>query len=518
MARRLAMDWLDPGMARSHSSSGSSSVALSAAPSARASAARLPSASCPAENGHAQSSSSRSSSSSHRGEPVLLVGRQRRKLRDGSVQRSGHRRDYSHFASTRTSPATARTAMTHEESEDPDRIVGRQLAGQPGGDSRPGVLVSVTGLTPQVITETLYCLTQSRRPPVEIREIYVITTATGKALIERTLLDGRRGRFQQFCRDYGIDPRRIRFSPEQVLAIRDANGRPLQDIRSPEDSAAAADFILEFIRRHTRDASRVLHCSVAGGRKTLGLYLGLALQLYGRPGDTLSHVLVSPPELESAPEFYYPPRRHRWLQVKGRRLHTSRIKVELAEMPLLMLRGKLPALEAAGRSYTELVRRAQEEYALLSAPPLAVVEPRTLTLQVAGRRVRLSPLEMAIYFLFARARRQACEGSPCSGCRNCTLAATDFLGDEGVTRVRDALGGLRSKDARLEMLRGWRTTDPTDAEKRFREVRSRLNRKIQRGLGGEAWPTPYTICSIRVEGEDRLRYGLRLDPKLLNLR
>ncbi len=39
----------------------------------------------------------------------------------------------------------------------------------------------------------------------------------------------------------------------------------------------------------------------------MGLFLGIAFQLFARPQDRLSHVLVSPPDLEGHPEFYYPP-------------------------------------------------------------------------------------------------------------------------------------------------------------------------------------------------------------------
>ena len=70
---------------------------------------------------------------------------------------------------------------------------------------------------------------------------------------------------------------------------------------------------------------------------------------------------------------------------------------------------------------------------------------------------------------------------------------------------------------RLEELRGWRG-DPMDAEKRFREVRSRVNRKIQRELGGEAWPALYTIAALRLPDADRVRYGIRLDPRLITIR
>jgi CRISPR-associated protein (TIGR02584 family) len=50
------------------------------------------------------------------------------------------------------------------------------------------ILVMVAGLTPQVITETLYYLTQKRDPPVAITEIHVLTTQPGRQRILPDLL------------------------------------------------------------------------------------------------------------------------------------------------------------------------------------------------------------------------------------------------------------------------------------------------------------------------------------------
>lgn len=379
-------------------------------------------------------------------------------------------------------------------------------------------MISVAGLTPQIITETLYYLTQTCKPPAQISEIWVITTAAGKQRVEQELLDPCSGHFFRFCREYDIDAKKIVFGREQILVVRDKDDKPLGDIRTPEDNARLADFVTAFVREKASDPDVSLRCSVAGGRKTMGLYLGLALQLYGRPHDTLSHVVVSSPELESDPAFYYPPRQPKWIAVKGQKLHTSQIRVELAEIPILKLRGKLPAIDTGELSYSDLVKRAQQDYALLNAPPRAVVDVPALSVLVGGRRIRLSPLETAVYVIFAEARRNSCGKTGCPGCTKCTFAASDFLGEEGIKRVHQGLRGLKTKDARLEELRGWGARDPTDPEKRFREVRSRLNRKIQRALGGEAWPALYTIAALHLPGEDRVRYGIRLDPRLLSMR
>jgi CRISPR-associated protein Csx14 len=81
------------------------------------------------------------------------------------------------------------------------------------------ILISVVGLTPQIITESLYCLTQVRKPPVRISEIWVITTVAGRKRVENELLAPREGWFFRFCADYGLDAGKIRFGPDQIVVI-----------------------------------------------------------------------------------------------------------------------------------------------------------------------------------------------------------------------------------------------------------------------------------------------------------
>jgi CRISPR-associated protein (TIGR02584 family) len=68
------------------------------------------------------------------------------------------------------------------------------------------ILVMVAGLTPQVITEALYYLTQVRDPPVALSEIYVLTTQPGRQRILDDLLTPHVGRFYTYCTEYDFDP------------------------------------------------------------------------------------------------------------------------------------------------------------------------------------------------------------------------------------------------------------------------------------------------------------------------
>ncbi len=159
------------------------------------------------------------------------------------------------------------------------------------------VLVCVAGATPQIITETIYALA-NKNPPVYIDKIYIITTKTGKEKIKDTLID--RGILNALLNEYSLPP--IDFSEESIIVIEN-EGKEIEDIRNASENEATADTIIKFIRELTLNPKLRLHCSIAGGRKTMSFYLGSALQLFGRIQDKLYHVLVSP-EFESNPDFF----------------------------------------------------------------------------------------------------------------------------------------------------------------------------------------------------------------------
>jgi CRISPR-associated protein (TIGR02584 family) len=165
------------------------------------------------------------------------------------------------------------------------------------------VLLAVTGLTPQVVTETLYALAVWSEPKFIPTEVHLVTTLEGAERARLGLLHERTGWFHRLRGEYGLPE--IRFDMQTIHVLSDAAGTPLADIRVPADNERAADLITELVRRITDDPASALHVSIAGGRKTMGFYAGYALSLFGRPQDRLSHVLVSPP-YESHPAFFYP--------------------------------------------------------------------------------------------------------------------------------------------------------------------------------------------------------------------
>ena len=112
------------------------------------------------------------------------------------------------------------------------------------------------------------------------------------------------GKFDAFCKEYGLEGK-IRFTANDIQVITGADGTPLTDIRTPQDNVRAADKIASVIGELCSDDNSVLHVSIAGGRKTMGFFLGYALSIYGREQDRMSHVLVSEP-YENNRDFFYP--------------------------------------------------------------------------------------------------------------------------------------------------------------------------------------------------------------------
>ncbi|MBK8640362.1 MAG: TIGR02584 family CRISPR-associated protein [Chromatiaceae bacterium] len=105
------------------------------------------------------------------------------------------------------------------------------------------ILLMVTGRTPQVVTETLYALTQRPNPFVPT-QVHLITTAEGAQDANLALLDPNEGWFHRLCADYGLTG--IAFDASHIHTIRDADGQPVADIRTEDEHRACADLITDW--------------------------------------------------------------------------------------------------------------------------------------------------------------------------------------------------------------------------------------------------------------------------------
>ena len=307
------------------------------------------------------------------------------------------------------------------------------------------ILVAVSGLTPQVITETLYYLTQRKKPSINISEIYALTTEPGKKLILSKLLDRKYGAFYSFCREYGIKSSQIKFDNSTIKLFKDNNGKSLSDIKTPKENIAVANGITQFIRELSSRPHTRLHCSIAGGRKTMSLYLGYALQLFGRPDDVLYHILVTP-AFESHPDFFYKPKKNKTFTYKDRggkvrKINTSNAKVEMAEIPYVRLREKITSIFGKEElSYTEMVSSAQREIDSAPLLPELVLKRKEREIRIGNRTSRLQPLEMIILLYFAKNKLERCKALKAKSCDGCTRCFENVIECTSSSAVKTMLG------------------------------------------------------------------------------
>ena len=356
------------------------------------------------------------------------------------------------------------------------------------------ILLAVSGLSPQIVTETIYALAADSPHPFIPTEVHLITTREGAQRAELSLLSDDLGWFHKLCTDYHLPG--ISFSRKNIHIMRDANERGMDDIRSIDDNRAAADFITARVREFSADPDCALHVSIAGGRKTMGFYLGYALSLYGRPQDRLSHVLVSEP-FENSMDFFYPTPYSRVLTLRdGKALADAAMaQVTLAEIPFVSLRHGLPQKLLSGHaSFGEAVAAAQAAL----APPELVIDLAGRRIRAGGQEIELPPAELALLAVFARQNLlgEAALSAPSKGAPDMAWARR-FL-----TEYRAITGTLADIEATERALK-----NGMDGEY-FSVRKSKLEKRLKTALGPAA--SHYRIDS----GNQRPgKYRLTLSPE-----
>lgn len=299
-------------------------------------------------------------------------------------------------------------------------------------ENKRNILLCVAGGTPAIITETLWALKERGD---RVHEIRVITTLegrdkiltgkiSGRGAVDESLLDKERGQFFKFLRDYPevgeitFDENRLYILTTKQTGVpspRDDDQERLSDILTDDDNEKAANQICEIVRELTSDENVRIHASIAGGRKTMSLYLMTAMQLFGRHDDKMSHVLVSKEVEFGAPKFFYKtpkpepvldPGGKTKIKPDGAVVTTAYVNIYLADIQFIRLRGiGAKSLNKPVGSYAEFVREAQSELKFLESAGELRVIPKSRMLKVANREAKLQLRRMFVYTLFARYRK-----------------------------------------------------------------------------------------------------------------
>ncbi len=368
------------------------------------------------------------------------------------------------------------------------------------------VLVCVAGATPQVITETIYALA-TKTAPVFINELYIITTAYGRDVIKKRLLDD--GILLNLLKEYNLP--HIEFTEDNIVVIKDINGKCLDDIKNDKENESTGDIITDFVRKMCERSDIALHCSIAGGRKTMSFYLGAALQLFGRPQDRLYHVLVSP-EFENNPDFFYPPKRPVKIRCRlpeGEKLiSTSRAEIHLADLPFLRLKDNV-FLEKT--SFRELIKEAQKDVNLSVSHLPLTVDLHERKLIIGNHEINLQPMKLAIYTLFAYKKRYHClrkERPICADCDACYISVNKLKGKGTLSAVKKINESIYGKNSSRMLDGRWGKYEKQGFIKidTIRQYIRKINAVIEEQI---EHPELYVIKSKGGYGSKR--YGIRAD-------
>lgn len=364
------------------------------------------------------------------------------------------------------------------------------------------ILFTVCGLSPQIVTETVYALAVAAAPQERFvpTEVHVLTTTEGAQRLRLALLSQRPGWFHRLRSDYNLPP--ITFGEAQIHTLTGADSQPLADIRSEDDNARMADAVTALLRGFTADPDCALHVSIAGGRKTMGFYAGYALSLFGREQDRLSHVLVSAP-FESSWDFFYPTPYPQVIATQGGRelADAATAQVRLAQIPFVRLRPVLPAAmrdDTAG--FLAVVQAADRHL----APPRLLLDVPSRSIEADGQRIPLPPWSFALIAVLAQRalRGAAALTAPTKDLHDAEWAAA-FLAD-----LRTVVGLAGVPDSVEQQLADSCTGD------RFSQHRSRLVRSLTEALGPGRVPR-YFDDGGRHRGK---RYRIPLPAEAIEIR
>jgi len=347
------------------------------------------------------------------------------------------------------------------------------------GDARARILLCSVGLSPQIVTEAVYALGVQAQPAWRPTRLCLLTTSAAAPGLELAVL----------ATGAALDRLALAWRAPWAAKLRETAvvhtvATPSGDLSDGVELATFADASVALVRELTVEPSAALHVCLAGGRKSAAAAMALAVALYGRKQDRLSHIVVDDP-YAAHPLFFFPtPDASPLLGRDGRMIDARSAVVRLIDLPFPRLRAFAPT---AARDYAEAIAAAQ-----------ASLDRVTLTIGIDSGQVRWDgrplPLPPALMSWLA-------------------VLADDLVGGGvGVARVGasalcflSAYRRLRGDGAALRL--SGRIADPLDAEW-VEEKCSRLvaaaNRIGARPRGG--------ALVARTGRRANARYRLALDP------
>ncbi len=288
-------------------------------------------------------------------------------------------------------------------------------------DSDNATLLIMVGLSPQIITETIYAHYQQTGK--QFTKVIVITTPAGKQAVVQHLFDhpGGVGKLNQLVADYSL--KAIELTEQDILLIEDQNEQVIDDAKTSQDLTGVADYLLELVRGLTEDDKPPLYVSLAGGRKTMTFYLGYAVSLFARAQDSLCHVFVD--RAYESNEFFYPTPYPKPIFTAAGSIDAAKASVLLTDVPFIRQREGMPKLLLNGEStFADCIELANT----INQPVMLQVDTKNQILICSGVDIRLSKANFVFYLMMLDDMLDINEGFECpSKDQPCQILAISFL-------------------------------------------------------------------------------------------
>lgn len=352
---------------------------------------------------------------------------------------------------------------------------------------KKNILVCVSGLTPQIVTETLFCLAVKEKK--EIDEIYVLTTKRGRDVIlgkdshPATPKTPLKKEIDKLCQQYKIKKPLFAENDKHIIVAREESIE-LSDIRSDKDNILFPNKISEFLRKITSKLDNTLYCSITGGRKSMNVHLANGLSLFAREDDKLLHVLTKE---EHEFKGFFPQTKE---EIND---------LELSEIPFVRLRPFLPA-EFKGKNilksnFDEIVNYTQKQLKALSPFNKLIIDVGKRELRYGNERILLQPMEFLFYYYFVDCKERGEEN----------ISIQNFQSDETIQRMFEHFKELFP--SRQIERKQWNSKKFD--QNYFLQRRSKINNKIEKIIDDEDIADLFKISVNRKWGSST--YFIRAD-------
>lgn len=244
----------------------------------------------------------------------------------------------------------------------------------PTSTDKPYNLIFTLGSSPAILTETIWTLFKQGR--TGLRKIIVVTTTHGRDRLKEQILEREDGYMllDDLFESFGLsrsEIRNIQFPDENIIIPSDSDGHPMDDINDTLADKLFFNEVKKQVATFCIPAAPTLKACLAGGRKTMSAHLHAAMQLFGREGDEMFHVLVDPEH--EKPGFFFP---EQGIPVSSdASLEPGLAHIQLINVPYLPLKGLLQDLVKNWTTdYDELRQEIRDSVYRLKETPIRRIE------------------------------------------------------------------------------------------------------------------------------------------------